>query len=131
MPENIKQIPAQAKEAYLAFIEIPEKFQFTKEAIDTLQEFSFGQDLLARMEYRLNNKIFISLLDNHGNKSANGILVRYGLAKLTKQRFIRNQSQFNEKFQALERDLFAAQRDRFNMWEETDVFDDDEEEDDY
>lgn len=78
-----KDLPAQAFEAQLAFVRTPGLDEdYGQDAAMLLRDLVLGKTLLANVEYKDGNKLFLSLLDNETHEFVNGAVVRAGLARV-------------------------------------------------
>lgn len=83
LPAEHKDLPAQAHEAQLAYVRPPPLDEdYGQDAAMLLRDLVLGKTLLANVEYRDNNKLFLSLLDKETHEFVNGALVRAGLARV-------------------------------------------------
>ena len=83
MNAEYKDLPAQAFEAQLAFVRTPGLDEdYGQDAAMLLRDLVLGKTLLANVEYKDGNKLFLSLLDNETHEFVNGAVVRAGLARV-------------------------------------------------
>jgi len=120
------KIAPQAKEASLAFIRL---HKFNKDsAYDYVHDFCFGKDLLARHEYSLGKKIFITIFDAEGKFSLNADLIRNGLAFVANNDIFHgeNKSFFEKPLAELHKQEEEAKKEKLNLWKKGNIYDEEE-----
>jgi hypothetical protein len=80
-------LPQQAQEAHLAYIKTPPLDKdFGHDAAELLRQMALGKSMLANVEYRANNALYVSLGDRDSLVLVNAALLRAGLARVEKMR---------------------------------------------
>jgi len=125
--EKLTKIPIIAKEAYLAFVYFHEK-KYKKEALEYLRDFSEGNELMARHEYTIGNRIYLTVLDENTKSNLNSDLLRNGLAFLEGRKEIIENPLFEKQIILLSKDEEDSKRDRVYLWEDGDIYTKDDEE---
>lgn len=122
-PSKLLNIKAQAKEAFLAFVNQAPKLyrEFSNEYV---YDFTMDKDLSAIHEYTEEKKIFITIYD--GEKNLNKELIKSGLAFVTKD------AKITKKFKDTISEYSDAQSYAINhrvyLWEKGEIYDGEEEE---
>jgi len=112
--EKISKLPNQAKEAFLAFVE-PKRTSHTEEAIQYVSDFCLDKDLLARHEYKIGNRIYISIFDEKGKFGLNADLIRNGLVFISKNPELYtglSAEKFKKPLAELEKNLVDAKKEK-------------------
>lgn len=121
-----KSIPFQAKEANLAFVRLhPEKYHDHARA--ALFDLAEGRDLTARVVYKIGRQPYVTLVDPSDNTDIGSVLVRSGLAFVSKPRKIARNASLVSQLENMEHDLDYAKSQRVNLWEFGDIYEDEEE----
>jgi len=126
--EKLIKIPIIAKEAFLAFVSFHDT-KYKTEALEYVRDYSEDNELSARHEYTIGNRIYLTVLDESNTKSnLNSDLLRNGLAFLETRRDIIENPAFEKQIILLSKDEEEAKRDRVFLWEDGDIYfkDDDE-----
>jgi len=125
---EIKKPSFQAKEGFLAFVHL-HKEEFRGEARAYVQEFCHGKELLARHEYSLGSKIFVSIFDEHGKYGLNADLIRNGLAFVSQSHHLtqgEKKEVFAKPLSELVKQEDEAKKEKLNLWQYGDIHDEDE-----
>ena len=102
-----RALPAQAVECNLAYLQTPAlSADCGQEAAEYLRELVWGKPMMANIEYRDGNRMFVSIGDPVTHVHVNASLVRAGLARV-----VRRQRGDQKLVSKLEEEQQLAQRD--------------------
>jgi len=122
--EAFLQLPHQAKECALACIRVPKtNEEFGREAALFFKDHVWGKSLWANVEYREQDRSYVSLGDPSSHVLVNASLVRSGLARVEKrvhQSLIPMANKLREEEE-------LAKRSHLNIWQYGDISDDEDE----
>jgi len=123
LPSNLPQVPFQAHEAQLAYVRPPKLSEdFGPEAAEYLKELVWGKTVVANVEYRENDKLFLSLGERESGVHVNGALVKAGLARVEKLRGKHLQPILDK----LREEEEVARKSHTNIWQYGDPGSDDD-----
>lgn len=87
LPSELPKLAHQAHQAQLAYVRPPTLNEdYGPEAAEYLKELVWGKTVVANIEYRDDNKLYLSLGERETGVHVNGALVKAGLAKVEKLR---------------------------------------------
>jgi len=87
IPPEFTALPYQAKEARLAYVRIPSlNDEFGHEAALFLKEMVWGKPMMANVEFRDGDVLYLSLGDRESQVHVNAALLRAGLGRVEKVR---------------------------------------------
>jgi len=118
--EELKKVPILAKEAFLGFVKLHEK-KYNVDALEYSKDFAEGNELSARHEYTIGNRIFLTVLDE-SSKNLNSDLLRNGLVFLETKKDIVENTAFEKQINLLSKDEDDAKRERVYLWEDGDIY---------
>jgi len=117
------ELSPQAKEGQLAYIKTPKLSEdYGTDAAMYLKELVAGKPMMASLEYKDNDRLFLSLIDRESQVFVNAAMLRAGYARVEKPRF-KQAHQFLEK---LREEEDKARRDHLCIWEYGDPGSDEE-----
>jgi staphylococcal nuclease domain-containing protein 1 len=119
--DKLTKIPSLAKEGYLAYVNV-HKDKYRNEALEYVNEFCEGNELLAKHEYTIGNRIFLTVLDGSSRKNLNSDLIRNGLAFFETRSEIISNNNFEKQVRLLSKDEEDAKKDRVYLWEDGDIY---------
>jgi len=122
---GVKELKPQAHEAQLAYIQPPKLNEdYGQDAAEFLKDLVWGKTMLANVEYREEQKLFLSLGDRESQVHVNAALLRAGLARVKNIR----SRHLREVLEKLKLEEDKARAAHAFIWEYGDPGSDDEEE---
>jgi len=117
------RLAPQAVESHLAYIKTPAvETELGQEAANTLRQMALSKSMLANVEYKANNALYLSLGDRESLVLVNAALLRAGLARVERVRG-KNLAPLMEKLKDEESKARSA---HLNIWEYGDPGSDEE-----
>jgi staphylococcal nuclease domain-containing protein 1 len=84
---SFNELPPQAKEAQLAYIKTPSlEEEYGTDAAVFLRDLVAGKPMMANLEYKDTDRVFLSLVDRESQVFVNAALLRAGLARVERVR---------------------------------------------
>eukprot|EP01116_Phalansterium_solitarium_P001294 TRINITY_DN1108_c0_g1_i1.p1 TRINITY_DN1108_c0_g1~~TRINITY_DN1108_c0_g1_i1.p1 ORF type:complete len:918 (+),score=421.64 TRINITY_DN1108_c0_g1_i1:113-2866(+) len=124
LPQELPKVAHQAHPAQLAYIRPPKLADdFGPESAEYLKELVWGKTVVANVEYRVDETLFLSLGDRESGVHINGALVKAGLARVEKLRGKHLQPVLDK----LREEEDVARKAHVNLWTYGDPGSDDDE----
>jgi len=126
LADEYKKLRPQAVEAILAYMKTPPiEEDFGKEAAEFLKDLVWGKTMMANIERRDGNTVYLSLGDRDSKVHVNAALLRAGLAKVERVRG----EQFREMMDKLKEEENKARSSHAGIWEYGDPGSDEDDDD--
>jgi staphylococcal nuclease domain-containing protein 1 len=131
LANQFKTLEGQAKDASLSFVNLLDwRTEYGQDAMERFRELCEGQTLVANIDHREPNQLYLSLFDpsdptslTSHESSINVQLVREGLARIDRKSRLRDA--YPGVVKALEQASKEAKRGRYGAYELGDILEDD------
>ncbi|KAM7211590.1 nuclease domain containing protein [Rhypophila decipiens] len=130
---NVQRLKAQAVDAQLAFVQLPQSPEYLKDAVDFIYDVTEGKNLVGSFDYVDNkeNVSYITIFDPSSKdsgkvtESINREIIRNGHAMVPKKLKPWERSKvFEPILKSLTESMVAAKEERLGMWEYGDLTED-------